>query len=346
MGEHFKHFTWTDRVRLETLLMAGHKPKEIAEILHFHVSNIYREKKRGEYIHTLSNLTEEVRYSSDLAQAKANDGKAHMGADLKIGKHYEFSNRVEELIADEKYSPTAAIAQCKKEGIEFTVCVTTLYSYIDKGVFGRVTNKELPTKKNKKKRSYKRVAKRVSKGESIENRPKEIENREEFGHWEMDTVVGKQGCSKKSLLVLTERKTRKEIIIMLKRHTMEQVTNALDRIEREKGSRLFRMIFKTITVDNGSEFQDYEGMERSKRNKKKKRTKIYYCHPYCSSERGSNENQNKLIRRHIPKGTNFDDKTQGDMKRIEDWMNDYPREILGFRSSNELFEIEMKKLLA
>ena len=63
--------------------------------------------------------------------------------------------------------------------------------------------------------------------------------------------------------------------------------------------------FKTITVDNGREFMDVEGMERSRRNKKP-RTSIYYCHPYSSYERGSNENQNKLVRRHIPKGTNFD----------------------------------------
>ena len=345
MGEKFKQFTWTDRIRMETLLNAGHKPAEIAEILNFHLSSIYREKKKGAYMHTLPDWSEEERYSADLAQGKANENKTHMGPDLKLGKHYEFANRIEELIADDKYSPAAALAQCEKEGIEFKVCVTTLYSYIDKGVFGKVTNKELPSKKDKGKRKYKRVAKRVNKGESIENRPKEIETREEFGHWEMDTVVGKQGVTKKSLLVLTERKTRREIIMMLKRHNTEYVVKAMDRIERKYGSKVFRMMFKTVTVDNGSEFQDYEGMERSRRNKKK-RTKIYYCHPYCSSERGSNENQNKLIRRHIPKGMDFDDRTQGDADFIENWMNNYPREIFGFKTSNDLFEEEMAKLMA
>ena len=345
MGKNFKHFTRTDRLRLETLLNAGHKPSEIAEILHKHISSVYREIKKGQYKHTLSDLTEETRYSSDLGQAKAEEIYARKGPDLKIGKHYDFAKRIEDLIAEEKYSPAAALAQCKKEGIEFTVSITTLYSYIEKGVFEKLTMKDLPTKKKKKKHKKKRVAKRASKGESIENRPKEINDREEFGHWEMDTVVGKQGESIKSLLVLTERKTREELIFTLPRHTTEQVVKALDRLERNTGSRMFRLIFKTITVDNGSEFQDYDGMERSKRNKKN-RTKIYYCHPYCSCERGSNENQNKLIRRHIPKGINFDDKTQGDAKQIESWMNHYPREIFGWKSSQELYDEELAKLAA
>ncbi|MBQ9631523.1 MAG: IS30 family transposase, partial [Lachnospiraceae bacterium] len=81
----------------------------------------------------------------------------------------------------------------------------------------------------------------------------------------------------------------------------------------------------------------------SKRNKKN-RTEIYYCHPYCSSERGSNENQNKLIRRHIPKGIDFDDKTKKDVAEIESWMNNYPRKIFGFRTSQELFDEELAKI--
>ena len=339
----FRHFTRTDRLKLETLLAAGHTKKEISNILGFHISNVYREIKKGEYKHTLPDYSEETRYSCDLAQAKADEVLAAKGPDLKIGKNYEFANRIEELIADEHYSPVAALAQAKKEGIEFTVCHATLYSYIDKGVFGRITNKDLPVKRGNKKRSYKKVAKRLSRGESIENRPEEVESRETFGHWEMDTVMGKQGDSEKSLLVLTERKTRREIIIMLKHHTAEQVVKALDRLERKMGSRKFRKTFKTITVDNGSEFQDWEGMERSRRNKRR-RTRIYYCHPYSSYERGSNENQNKLVRRHIPKGTNFDDRTQGDVEKIEAWINNYPREMFGFRSAQELYDEEMKMI--
>ena len=343
MGEHFKNFTRYDRIRLETLYSAGHKPAECAAILGFHVSSIYRELKKGMYTHTLSDYTEEERYSCDLAQSKADKGHEKQGPGLKIGNNIEFANRIEELIIENGYSPAAALAQAKKEGPGVDISLSTLYSYIEKGVFEKLTFKELPGKHKKKKSKRRKVAKRVSKGKSIEERPKEADDREVFGHWEMDTVVGKQGDSKKSLLVLTERKTREEIIRKLPAHTTEEVVKALDRIERHFGSRMFRKIFRSITVDNGSEFQDFKGMERSKRNKKN-RTEVYYCHPYCSSERGSNENQNRLIRRHIPKGINFDDKSLKDISEIESWMNTYPRKIFGYRTSQELFDEELARI--
>ena len=341
----FKHFTFNDRLRLEVLLKAGHKPDEIAEILHFHISTIYREIKRGKYEALNSDLTTETRYSPDIAQEYMDGVLAAKGADLKIGKEREFAERIEDIIINEGYSPAAALAKTKAEGIKFTVCVTTLYSYIDKGVFLNLTLKDLPEKrKGEKRKKRKTTQKRATKGESIENRPPEIETREEFGHWEMDTVVGARGVSKKSLLVLTERKTRKEIILLLKEHTAAAVVKALDRIERKVGAK-FRDIFKSITVDNGSEFSDWEGMERSKRSKKK-RTKIYYCHPYSSWERGSNENQNKLVRRHIPKGVNFDDKTQNNIDDITEWINNYPRRILEYKTAEQLFNEELEKIAA
>lgn len=341
----FKHFTFNDRLRLEVLKKAGHKPKEIAEILHFHVSTIYRELKRGEFEALNSDLTTETRYSPDIAQEYMNGVLTAKGADLKIGNEKEFADRIEDIIINEGYSPAAALAKVKAEGIDFTVCVTTLYSYIDKGVFLNLTLKDLPEKRKGEKRTKRKTTqKRATKGESIENRPEEIDTREKFGNWEMDTVVGARGVSKKSLLVLTERKTRKEIIFLLKEHTAAAVVKALDKLERKMGAK-FREIFKTITVDNGSEFADWEGMERSKRTKKK-RTKIYYCHPYSSWERGSNENQNKLVRRHIPKGVNFDDKTQGDVDNIEEWINNYPRRIHQYRTAEQLYNEELERMAA
>lgn len=110
------------------------------------------------------------------------------------------------------------------------------------------------------------------------------------------------------------------------------------------GGRLFSNIFKTITVDNGTEFADCEGIEK-KDKKGKKRTEVYYCHPYCSAERGSNENQNRMIRRHIPKGTNFDRKTKKDIQKVEDWLNNYPRPMFDGRSSQELYEEEMRLII-
>lgn len=341
----FKHFTFNDRLRLEVLVKAKHKPKEIAEILHFHISTIYRELNRGQFEALNSDLTTEMRYSPDIAQEYMNGVLSEKGADLKIGHEQAFANRIEEVIINEGYSPAAALAKVKAEGFDFSICVTTLYSYIDKGIFLNLTLKDLPEKrKGKKKHKRRTTQKRASKGESIENRPDEIDTREEFGHWEMDTVVGARGVSKKSLLVLTERKTRKEIIFLLKDHTSAAVIKALDRLERKLGKK-FREIFKSITVDNGSEFANWEGMERSRRGKKK-RTKIYYCHPYSSWERGSNENQNKLVRRHIPKGANFDNRTQGDIDNIAAWINNYPRRLHEYKTAEELYNKELEKIAA
>ena len=343
--ESFKQFTYNDRLRLEVLIKAKHKPKEIAEILHFHVSTIYRELKRGQFEALNSDLTKEIRYSPDIAQQHKEAVLAAKGPDLKIGTEQAFADRIEAIIINKGYSPAAALAKEKAERYDFSICVTTLYSYIDKGVFLNLTMKHLPEKrKGEKKHKRKAIQKRATKGESIENRPKEINTRKEFGHWEMDTVVGARGASKKSLLVLTERKTRKEVIFLLKEHTSAAVVKALDRLERKLGKK-FRGIFKSITVDNGSEFADWEGMERSKRSKKK-RTKIYYCHPYSSWERGSNENQNKLVRRHIPKGVNFDDKTQGDIDDIAEWINNYPRRLHEYRTAEELYNKELERIAA
>ena len=203
---------------------------------------------------------------------------------------------------------------------------------------------DLPVKGKKKKHNKKvKTQKRAAAGESIENRPEEVKSRETFGHWEMDTVKGKKGVTKSCMLVLTERKTRNEVIIKLQDQKAESVVDALDRLERKWGE-MFTKIFRSITVDNGTEFSDYEGLERSAINEGEKRTFVFYCHPYSSWERGTNENNNRLIRRRIPKGEDFDEKQDRDIEYIENWINNYPRGIFGFKTSAQLFEEEIKKL--
>ena len=128
--------------------------------------------------------------------------------------------------------------------------------------------------------------------------------------------------------------TREEIIIKIKGKKTEYVVKAINQLERKYGKRFYKK-FKTITFDNGTEFMDYEGMEKSCL-RKEKRTKIYYAHPYCSGERGSNENNNRVIRRWIPKGTKIDDISNKFIKEIESWLNDYPRAMFDYKSSNML----------
>ena len=346
MGKLFKHLSQNDRIKMETMLNSGHKVVEVAEYLHVHRSTIYREIKRGEYTHRNSDYTEETRYSSDLGQKNHDWNAQGKGRNIKIGNDRPLAEYIEGKIIEDKYSPEAALAAAAESGIEFTtsISVRTLYRYIDKGIFLKLTNKDLPVKGKRKKHNKRvKVQKRASAGESIENRPDEVKDREIFGHWEMDTVKGKQGVTKSCMLVLTERKTRDEIIVKLPDQKAASVVEAIDRLERKWGN-MFTKVFRSITVDNGVEFSDYEGLERSVLHEGKKRTFAFYCHPYSSWERGSNENNNRLIRRHIPKGEDFDEKQDRDIEYIENWINNYPRGIFGFKTSAQLFEEEIRKL--
>lgn len=346
MGKLFKHLSQNDRIKMETMLNSGHKVVEVAEYLHVHRSTIYREIKRGEYTHRNSDYTEETRYSSDLGQKNHDWNAQGKGRNIKIGNDRPLAEYIEGKIIEDKYSPEAALAAAAESGIEFTtsISVRTLYRYIDKGIFLKLTNKDLPVKGKRKKHNKRvKVQKRASAGESIENRPDEVKDREIFGHWEMDTVKGKQGVTKSCMLVLTERKTRDEIIVKLPDQKAASVVEDIDRLERKWGD-MFTKVFRSITVDNGVEFSDYEGLERSVLHEGEKRTFAFYCHPYSSWERGSNENNNRLIRRHIPKGEDFDEKQDRDIEYIENWINNYPRGIFGFKTSAQLFEEEIRKL--
>lgn len=346
MGKLFKHLSQNDRIKMETMLNSSHKVVEVAEYLHVHRSTIYREIKRGEYTHRNSDYTEETRYSSDLGQKNHDWNAQGKGRNIKIGNDRPLAEYIEGKIIEDKYSPEAALAAAAESGIEFTtsISVRTLYRYIDKGIFLKLTNKDLPVKGKRKKHNKRvKVQKRASAGESIENRPDEVKDREIFGHWEMDTVKGKQGVTKSCMLVLTERKTRDEIIVKLPDQKAASVVEAIDRLERKWGD-MFTKVFRSITVDNGVEFSDYEGLERSVLHEGEKRTFAFYCHPYSSWERGSNENNNRLIRRHIPKGEDFDEKQDRDIEYIENWINYYPRGIFGFKTSAQLFEEEIRKL--
>ena len=336
----YTHLTYTARLRMERLFKDKVDYKQIADILKVHISTVYRERKRGSYIKRDYQYRYVEDYSAEVAQARYEAGLEARGAKMKLGNDQELANYIETKIADEKYSPEAVIGEIKAKGLKFktSICVQTLYSYIDKGVFLRVTNKSLPLKANKK-RKYRKVRPIKSRplGESIEDRPKDVKERNDFGHWEMDTVKGKRS-SRVSLLVLTERKTRKEIIMKLSPHTAESVVSSINKIE-ERLKEKFKKIFKSITCDNGSEFSYYEELKKSIFGGD--RTHIYYCHPYSSYERGSNENCNRLIRRHIPKGTPIEDRSDEEIQAIENWINNYPRKILNYRSAQELFDEEI-----
>lgn len=349
MGTHYSHLSWNDRLLIDKMIRSGYKPAEIANVVGCCRATIYNELKRATYVHTESDLTTTIRYNPEQAEARYREHLKNKGPGLKIGKDIELANYIEKEIIEKRYSPYAVLRKIKNEGLEFETeirSVNTIYSYIRKGIFLNLSMDHRIVKKKQTKKKLKR-AKRVVKGTSIEKRPASILTRKEFGHWEMDTVIG-QIRNRKSLLVLTERKSRFELIEILNQHTTEEVAKALDRIERRmkrKAALPFQKLFKTITIDNGVEFADFERIEKSL-YRKEPRTKVYYCHPYRSCERGSNENQNKLIRRRYPKGTDFDKELKvNDVKQLEQWMNTYPRRLFGGKSAAMVFENEYRQIL-
>jgi ISTde2, transposase len=340
----YKHLTEFDRNKIARMRKEGATMREIGAALHVSAATVCREIKRGTYTYMNADYIEVTEYIPERSQARYRANMAAKGGPLKIGSDRRYAETLEALIADDNYSPEAALHEIedhpeKYGSFETRICRQTLYAYIDKGVFLRLTNKALPFKGSRRKKKTKHVqrAKQQPKGESIEKRPPEIDGRQEFGHWEMDLVVSCRG-GHKCLLVLTERVTRMEVIRLIRDKSAASVVRALDTMERKWGAR-FPQVFQSITMDNGSEFADYIGIERSVYKRcESKRTRTYYCHPYCSSERGSNEKQNQMIRRKFPKGTNFDKVTQKDVEAVESWLNRYPRQLLGWASAGQLFE--------
>lgn len=338
----YKRITKTDRIVIETLYNRHYSISYIAKEIGKSRSSVYEEVKKGLYQHTVE-WRDETRYSADLAQRKTDYNATVRQRPLKVANDYEFVRIVENLIIEKKYSPSACLGYIKNANLNLKtkVCLSTLYSYIDKGIFLHITNKSLPRRGNKK-RKYRTVhAKTAPKGRSIDKRGDEINNRSVFGHWEMDTVVGKRKKGE-CLLVLTERQTGYEIIIKIPDKSSASVVNALNGLERKYGV-LFSVLFKTITCDNGTEFSATANMEQSIFGGQ--RTTIYYCHPYSSWERGQNENQNGLIRRFIPKGTRMENYTEEYIQAVEDWINNLPRLKYQYSTSKMLFSTAISKIL-
>ena len=342
----FKHLTWTDRLRIEKWLNEGMKPKDIASKLRVHISTVYNELHRGEYQRLVGDTWELVSaYSPDIAEQKYQAHLRDKGPALKIGKDHELANYIETTILNKECSPAAVFGYAQQEGKQFktSVSVQTVYHYIKKGLFLNLTQEELP-RHGKHKQAYKKVCKkeaaRAPAGESIEQRPTEVNERQEFGNWEGDTVYSGKGKVKTTcaLFTMTERKTRNEIIIGVPNRKAETIVKAVDALERKLGARKFRLIFKSITFDNGTEFAAADMLERSCINKTIPRTKVYFCHPYSSWERGSNEHVNGMIRRKHPKGTDFSKVSKEQLAATEKWVNEYPRKIFGYKSSAIMFQ--------
>ena len=220
------------------------------------------------------------------------------------------------------------------------VCVKTIYNYINdnKLIIKRI---DLPIAVKRKKRVEKKEYLKT-KGTSIDERPKHINDRQEFGHWEGDTVIGNKKDDE-VLLTLVERKTRETIILKLKNKKSKTVYMAINKLEKHFGEEKFKKIFKSITFDNGSEFARFKDIEK-KYNSKEPRTKVYFAHPYCSWERGTNERHNRIIRKFIPKGKAIKEYSNNFITFIINVINNSSKKVLGYTSSQSLFNQELAKI--
>ena len=218
---------------------------------------------------------------------------------------------------------------------EETVCTKTLYRYVDLGLLP-IKNIDLPEKLSRNTRQHEIRENRRNLGKSIEERPKAVDLREEFGHWEIDSVLGRKNGNEPAVVALTERKYRNSIWLKVKDHSAEAVNEALDQLLEIFGDK-YREVFKTITSDNGSEFADLSRLED-------KGIGIYFTHPYTSCEKGTVECHNRMLRRFIPKGKSVDDYTADEIMIFADIINGLPRKLLGYRTPEELFDAELDRI--
>lgn len=322
MARHF--ITPDDRYRIEALVRAGEKPAQIAMVIGCSERTIWRELRRGR-CEVLDGKTWKMQktYSQQIAQEDYNKKATNKGPSLKIGKDHQLVAFLEMYIAEYRYSPAAALAEIRLQGLQFetTISTTTLYRYIYDGLFLNISSSDLIHGRYRRKKRKKVIhagRARHILDKHIYERPAAAAARSERGHWEMDTVIGskKRGTC---LLVLSDRCTREEITWKLKNRTSAEVVRALHRIRRKYPE----MPIKSITCDNGVEFSDVAGMEQI--------APVYYCHPYHSWERGTNEFSNRMIRRFLPKGQCMDKLTDQQAEYITHWMNNYPRKLLGWK---------------
>ncbi len=229
----------------------------------------------------------------------------------------------------------------KLEGMT-TVCTKTFYNYVHQDKIG-IKPIDLPRMlRRKPKKNDKDYIPKGQKGTSIEERPDEVETREEFGHWEGDLVVGPRNGRHGAYLTLIERKTRFFLMLYITRKSSKLVYMKINQLNKFYGDR-FPEIFKSITFDNGAEFSRYRDIEK-KPGEKNQRTKVYFGRPYHSCDRASNENCNALIRYFIPKGTDIDTISKEMTLDINNKINNKKRKINNYLSSETLFLEELRNI--
>ncbi len=312
---NMKHLTKGQRYVIQSLHKRGISKTEMAQELGFHKSTIGREVKR--------NSTKRGTYQAEKAHTYAQERKERFTYQRKFTKPVE--QRVRDYLEQEQWSPEQIVGYCRNNNIEMA-SVERIYQYIRKDkANGGVLYKHLRHKLKHRKRPVNDSKARIKDRVGIELRPEKANNREEFGHFEMDLVIGKD--NKGVILTLAERKTRHFMCRYLPKgkvakHVAEAVVDEL---------LPYKEYVRSITTDNGMEFAEHKTMA------KKLDTIVYFTHPYCSWEKGQIEYSNKLLRQYIPKKEIINEHNTMELKLIQMKINRRPRKNLGFEKPFELF---------
>lgn len=338
------HLTKSEMDKIEGYKAENRSNRAIARLLGRSPQTINDAIKKGSFTQKRKQIQngktytyyEEV-YSASLHEDVYLENRSNCGRRPKWVEADEFIDWADKRMLNDKWSPDIVIAKAKEKfPLDIIPSTSSLYNWIESGIM-RTKNIDLLEKVGRKPRETKGKERRNIKvlGTSIEKRPESVENRAEFGHWEIDTVSGKIDADEPVLVTLVERKTRFEQIFKIASQRANAVDQVLQKLIRQLNG-LEEEIFKTITSDNGSEFANLSELFDT--------IEVYFCHPYASFERGTSENQHKIIRRFLPKNQSLKDVSDAQIQRIQQWMNDYPRRILDYKTPHQAFVQELKKL--
>ena len=277
------------------------------------------------------------KYSAELAHWNAKDDYLNKRNTDKISNHKKLRFYVYKGLLSQ-WTPEQIAGKLKLDYPNdpiMSISHESIYRYIytqPQASLNKKLIKLLVRKKTRRRPAKKRrgTGSKIINQVSIDNRPKHINLREEVGHWEGDLVIGKN--HKSAIGTIVERKSRYTLIIKLKARNSKEVAKMFSKI-LNKLNPLFK---KTMTYDNGVE------MARHERITQNTGMKIYFAHPYSSWERGTNENTNGLIRRYLPKGTDFNLIDKKQLMIIQEKLNNRPRKIIGFKTPNEIMDSELK----
>ncbi|MCK9562465.1 MAG: IS30 family transposase [Bacteroidales bacterium] len=310
-----RHLTLEQRYALKAYLECGKSKNETAELLGIDRSTVYRELKR--------NSGKQRQYNPDFAQELAEERKERLCINRKFNS--EMQKLVDNWIREEQWSPEQIKGFCDREKIKM-VSHERIYQYIrkDKSEGGDLY-KYLRHRLKHRKRPVSGKHEVIKNKVSIDDRPDVINNKERFGDWEIDLIVGKN--NKGAMVTLVERQTAMIMIRKLKngKNADSLADTVIDMLLPYKD------VVKSITSDNGAEFARHQKIAE------KLNTKFYFAHPYASWERGLSEYSNKLIRQYIPKKINFNTFDEEYVKQVQYKINRRPRKNLNFKNPKQVF---------